>query len=150
MSETAQAAAKPTGKTRIRRILFKERSGKARQKPNTRMKIQIVLPDGSRLGPGKIALLEYIDAEGSLSRAAKRMDMSYRHAWLYMRQINEAFSDLAVLTPESGHGGRPAQLSEFGRKLIRQFRELEEETRSAATNRLEWLDRHKSSTPLAG
>lgn len=148
MSQAAQAAEKQPGKTRIRRILLEERRGKVREKHGTRMKIQIVLPDGSRLGPGKIALLEYIDAEGSLGRAAKRMNMSYRHAWLYMHQINEAFSDLAVLTPEGGHGGRPAQLSEFGRNLIKQYRELEEETRSAATNRLEWLDRHKSSTSL--
>jgi len=148
MSQAAHAAGKQPGKTRIRRILFKERPGKVREMPNTRMKIQIVLPDGSRLGPGKIALLEFIDAEGSLSRAAKRMNMSYRHAWLYMRQINEAFADPAVLTPEGGHGGRPAQLSEFGRSLIGQYRKLEEETRSAAASRLEWLDRHKSSSPV--
>lgn len=149
MSQIVQAAGKQPGKTRIRRILFKDRPNKVRDKPNTRMKIQIVLPDGSRLGPGKIALLEHIDAEGSLSRAAKRMNMSYRHAWLYMRQINEAFADAAVLTHESGHGGRPAQLSDFGRSLIRQYRDLEVDARQVATSRLEWLDRHKSLNPAA-
>ncbi|RUZ80159.1 LysR family transcriptional regulator, partial [Mesorhizobium sp. M7A.F.Ca.CA.001.14.1.1] len=37
-------------------------------------------PDG-RVGPGKIELLEQIAAFGSISAAARGMEMSYKHAW---------------------------------------------------------------------
>lgn len=111
---------------------------------NSRLKIQIDFPGGARLGPGKVALLELIDAEGSLSRAAEKMGISYRRAWLFMSQINKAFDEVAVATPEHGHGGGPARLTPFGQELIRHFRSLEQETHKASSEILRWLDRHKS------
>lgn len=150
VSQTSNRAGKQVAKTRTRRILREDRPESLKDNSDTRMKLQIVLPDGSRLGPGKIALLELIKEEGSLSRAAKRMKISYRHAWLYMRQINEAFSEAAVATPENGHGGGPAQLTRFGQSLILQYRALEKEVRNAGACHLEWLDKHKSPTPSGG
>ncbi|MFK9892505.1 winged helix-turn-helix domain-containing protein, partial [Escherichia coli] len=43
------------------------------------------------VGPGKIALLEHIEATGSLSEAARRLRMSYRRAWLLLEDLNTAF-----------------------------------------------------------
>ena len=40
------------------------------------------------LGPGKIKLLELIEQHGSITAAGKRMDMSYRRAWLLVNSIN--------------------------------------------------------------
>lgn len=136
---------------RRRRRILKDDSADNLGKTAThaRMKVQIVLPDGSRLGPGKIMLLETIDSEGSLVRAARKLKISYRHAWLYMQQINTAFSEAAVLTPNNGQGGGPSQLSDFGRSLIRHYRALEEEARTASVRQLEWLDRHRAHTEAA-
>lgn len=111
----------------------------------SKLKIQIDFPGGARLGPGKVALLELIDAEGSLSRAAEKMGISYRRAWLFMQQINGAFDEVAVATPEHGHGGGPARLTEFGRELIRHYRTIEQEAARSGAQILRWLDRHKSS-----
>lgn len=127
-----------------------KQSSKRRAREVSTLKIQIDFPGGARLGPGKVALLELIDAEGSLSRAAEKMGISYRRAWLFMQQINQAFDEVAVATPEHGHGGGPARLTEFGRELIRHYRTIEQEAARSGAQILRWLDRHKSAGQTAG
>lgn len=110
--------------------------------PGPAIKVQIDFSRDNRLGPGKIKLLEMIGSEGSLSKGAERMGISYRRAWLFVQQINATFDLPAVSTPEHGHGGEPARLTDFGRELIRRYRELETLTDRAAVQTLEWLSRH--------
>jgi len=107
------------------------------------VKVQIDLPAGGRLGPGKIALLELIESEGSLSRAAEAMGISYRRAWLFVQQVNACFDKPAVATPEGGHGGAAAKLTDFGRELIRRFRELEALANDAGENVVAWIGDHE-------
>lgn len=107
------------------------------------IKIQIDLPSGVRLGPGKIALLELIGSEGSLSRAAEAMGISYRRAWLFVQQINAAFDEPAVATPPGGHGGAAAKLTDFGRELIGKFRQLETVANKRGKDVVKWLEQHE-------
>lgn len=123
-----------------------KRPGSRALKDHPRLKIQIDFPGGARLGPGKIALLEAIDSEGSLSRAAEKLTISYRRAWLFMQQINEAFDQPAVATPESGHGGGPARLTAFGKELIRHYRTMEDEAGRAGQQTIAWLERHSGGS----
>jgi molybdate transport system regulatory protein len=58
--------------------------------PDTRLSIRLDLTSGDRIGPGKIALLEAIQATGSISAAARSLGMSYRRAWLLVEQINDS------------------------------------------------------------
>jgi molybdate transport system regulatory protein len=67
--------------------------------PDTRLSIRLDLTSGDRIGPGKIALLEAIQATGSISAAARKIGMSYRRAWLLVEQINESLAE------PGGHGG---------------------------------------------
>lgn len=113
--------------------------------PNACVKLQINLPGGKRLGPGKIQLLELIETEGSLSRAAEKMGISYRRAWVFVQQVNAAFDEPAIATPEHGHGGAAAKLTDFGRQLISRFRELEEAANSDGSRFLKWLARHEQA-----
>ena len=93
----------------------------------------------SSLGPGKIALLEHIHSSGSLSQAARELNMSYRRAWLLLDDLNHAFSEPVSTASVGGAGGGGAQLTDFGRKLVETFRELEQASRELAGRRLGWL-----------
>ena len=75
--------------------------------------------NGHRLGAGKIALLEQIATTGSISQAAKKMEMSYRRAWLLIDELNQMFTSLCVETTAGGAGGGGAQVTEFGKRVIK-------------------------------
>ena len=107
------------------------------------VKLQLDLPVGSRIGPGKIRLLELVESEGSLSRAAETMGISYRRAWQFVQHINAALDQLAIATPDHRHGGAPARLTEFGKELICRYRRLESLTVAQGDEDLHWLARHQ-------
>ena len=117
-----------------------------RSRTDVRFRLRITHGDTIAVGPGKIDLLEAIDGAGSLTAAAKRLGMSYRRAWLFVQQINKTFDQQAISTPEHGHGGEPARLTDFGRELIKRYRELEALTDRAAAPTLDWLSRHAGRT----
>jgi hypothetical protein len=50
---------------------------------NPHLSIRLDFANGDRIGPGKIALLEAIQAKGSITAAALDLGMSYRRAWLF-------------------------------------------------------------------
>jgi molybdate transport system regulatory protein len=60
--------------------------------------IRLDLSNGKHIGPGKIALLEAIRAEGSILAASRHFGMSYRHAWLLVREINRTLRKPVVAT----------------------------------------------------
>ena len=105
------------------------------------VRLRIDLGAGGSLGPGKIALLEHIAGSGSLSQAARELGMSYRRAWLLLDDINRAFAEPATTSSIGGAGGGGAQLTEFGRQLVRTYREVEEGASDMAGARFAWLTR---------
>jgi len=99
---------------------------------DTRLTIRLDLTSGDRIGPGKIALLEAIKATGSISAAARRLDMSYRRAWLLVEAINEALRKPAVAAATGGHHGGGAVLTPVGEKIIELYRSIESTAQSSA------------------
>lgn len=79
----------------------------------------------SWIGPGKVQLLEAVQAHGSISAAARAIGMSYRRAWLLIDTVNRMFRDPAVLTTLGGRGGGTAALTPFGREIVRRYRAME-------------------------
>lgn len=77
------------------------------------------------IGPGKISLLEGIERTGSLSAAARSLGMSYRRAWLLLHSTNEGFSEPVVELSVGGKDGGGTQLTEFGRRLVADYRRFE-------------------------
>jgi molybdate transport system regulatory protein len=73
------------------------------------------------LGYGRIVLLERIKEYGSITRAAKSMGMSYRHAWELVESMNRQASALLVETATGGKGGGGAVLTPMGEKAITVF-----------------------------
>lgn len=97
--------------------------------------------DGSRaLGPGKIRLLEMVGETGSISAAGRAMGMSYRRAWLLVDALNQTFRSPVVQTRGGGVGGGGAELTEFGRDLVGNYRAMEQATRDALAQRLSALE----------
>jgi molybdate transport system regulatory protein len=87
--------------------------------------LRVYCGDEIALGPGKVDLLQHIAETGSISEAARRMEMSYNRAWLLVRTMNHSFKEPLVLSSRGGdkHGG--AQLSKSGKDVLRLYRELE-------------------------
>nr|WP_204367249.1 hypothetical protein [Methylobacterium sp. B34] len=49
------------------------------------LRVRFLHPSGA-IGPGKIALSEAIDRTGSISAAARSLNMTFRRAWSWWRR----------------------------------------------------------------
>jgi molybdate transport system regulatory protein len=101
-----------------------------KQAPLIRFRIDFA--ENSNLGPGKIALLEGIRTYGSVSEAARRMDISYRRAWLLLESLNKSFDTPATVNSVGGRGGGGAEVTPFGVLLIERYREVERKLNDVA------------------
>jgi molybdate transport system regulatory protein len=96
--------------------------------------------DGDRaIGPGKIRLLELIDAKGSISAAGREMAMSYRRAWLLVDNLNRSFREPVVAAQTGGAKGGGAALTALGRAVVRHYREIEERATAAGAEHVRAL-----------
>ena len=97
--------------------------------------------DGQRaVGPGKIRLLELVGESGSISAAGRAMKMSYRRAWLLIASVNRCFRQPVVETQLGGTRGGGAALTPFGRRVVKHYRDMEQEAGSAVAGHLRALD----------
>ena len=81
--------------------------------------------DGSRcFGKGKMQLLLLIDQTGSINKAAKQMNMSYKKAWTMIAELNQQFSKPMVVTQSGGKEGGGTVLTEDAKQLMQYYREL--------------------------
>jgi len=96
--------------------------------------------DQGVIGPGKIALLQAIRDTGSISGAARQMDMAFRRAWFLIETMNTMFREPLVRTSVGGREGGGAELTPLGAELVERYAQLEEAARQAAAPHLEWLD----------
>ncbi|UQB42917.1 LysR family transcriptional regulator [Thiomicrospira microaerophila] len=78
------------------------------------------------LGIGRIKLLENIQRYGSINRAAKEMNMSYKKAWKLVEDMNQLACQPLVLSEKGGRQGGGTQVTELGEAYIRYFRDLED------------------------
>ncbi len=76
--------------------------------------------EGSKLGPGKVALLEAVREHGSISAAARASDLGYRQAWERIDDLNTCFREPVVATSSRG-----AALTPFGEELIQRYHAME-------------------------
>ncbi|MGC9081289.1 TOBE domain-containing protein [Sulfurihydrogenibium sp.] len=77
------------------------------------------------LGKGRVLLLELIDKYGSISKAAKELGMSYKAAWDMIDAINNLSPYPVVESKSGGKGGGKTVLTEYGKKLIRDYKLIE-------------------------
>lgn len=93
--------------------------------PQSRFRLRITRGDDIAIGPGKVDLLEAIEAHGSLSAAARALGMSYRRAWLLLETMNRCFRSPVVVTAAGGSGGGGSALTPLGREIVTRYRRIE-------------------------
>jgi len=86
------------------------------------------------LGGERIDLLEKIDELGSISKAAKAVGISYKTAWDTVNLVNNLAETPLVERMTGGKGGGGTNLTKEGKKVVSQFRILQEEHRKYLAN----------------
>jgi molybdate transport system regulatory protein len=100
------------------------------------LSVRIDLDAEGRIGPGKIALLENIEACGSISAAGRAMDMSYKRAWDLVDELNRICGQPAVARQTGGKNGGGAVLTPFGHSLVARYRRIERTAMGAVRKEL--------------
>lgn len=103
------------------------------EKPRLKIKLQLHCGDEIAMGPGKADLLETIRAQGSISAAARAMDMSYRRAWLLVDAMNRCWAEPLVQAAPGRARTSGAHLTQMGERVLALYRALQERLSSAAT-----------------
>lgn len=105
---------------------------------SSRLFLRVDFPDGRRLGPGKIMLLEAIREHRSILSAAKAIGMSYRRAWLLVDELDHMFEQKVIIT-YPGRRGAGTEVTAFGERLIALYRAMERQAAKATRSTLEEL-----------
>lgn len=113
--------------------------GAAKGEPQVRFRMRITQDGTIALGPGKVSLLEAVREHGSISAAARSMNMSYRRAWLLMDELNRALESPATVSEHGGQSGGGSMLTPVGEEIIRLYRNIEAQAATVCANELEAL-----------
>ncbi len=89
--------------------------------PTIRGRLWIDGPEGAFFGHGRAVLLERIFEHGSITQAAKSMDMAYRHAWDLVDSMNRQSKGPFVEVATVGKGGGGARVTKAGERTIKMF-----------------------------
>ncbi|MCS7115157.1 MAG: LysR family transcriptional regulator [Nitrososphaerota archaeon] len=87
------------------------------------------------IGKGGAEILERIDAERSISKTAKKLGMSYRYVWSYLKRIEKTLGEPIIETHRGGRaGGGGAKLTRLGKELLKEYKRIEEYLNKALAN----------------
>ncbi|MFW9793286.1 MAG: winged helix-turn-helix domain-containing protein, partial [Candidatus Thorarchaeota archaeon] len=89
-------------------------------------------------GPGAYAIIKSIHEEGTITKGAKKLGMSYRYAWGVIKKIEKELGITLVETFKGGtEGGGGARVTEYGLELMKLYSSVND----AFNNVLEASDR---------
>jgi len=72
-------------------------------------------------GDGRARLLNLIAETGSLRKAAEEMEMSYRHAWGVIKEMNESAGEPMVISERGGSRGGSTLLTALAENLLAEY-----------------------------
>jgi len=85
-------------------------------------KLWLETDEGHVFGPGVYNLLRKIEAKGTLKEAASSLGMSYRYAWGLIKKAEEKLGEPLISATKGGrHGGGSTEITELGRRYVRDF-----------------------------
>lgn len=89
------------------------------------IRLRVFLDTDIAIGPGKAEILEGIRETGSIAAAGRRMNMSYKRAWLLVDTMNACFREPLVATSRGGRSQGGARLTETGEEVLAHYRRME-------------------------
>jgi molybdate transport system regulatory protein len=104
--------------------------------PHVQFRMRIRKGETIALGPGKVALLEAVREHGSISAAARSLDMSYRRAWLLIDELNRSLKSPATVSEQGGQSGGGCVLTPVGENIIRLYRDVETQAHLACAKQI--------------
>lgn len=100
-----------------------------------RSKLWIEVNGEPIFGKGRSCLLNAIDRHGSINRAAKEVNISYRKAWSYIDTMENRLGVKLVERKTGGKNGGGAILTDRARQLIQNYEKMEQEVTAMANIR---------------
>ncbi len=100
-----------------------------------RSKVWIEVEGEPVFGRGRRFLLEAIDANGSINRAARGNNISYRKAWSHIKAMEERLGVRLVERQTGGKNGGGAVLTGAAREFLRKFEDMEDGLREVVDNK---------------
>lgn len=93
-----------------------------------KLSYKVWIEDNGRpiLGKGGAEILEQVEEEKSISLAARKLGMSYRFVWNYLKKIEKTAGEPVIETFRGGKsGGGGAGLTLHGKSLLNEYKRLE-------------------------
>ena len=91
------------------------------------------------VGKGGAKILETIQDVESISKAAKKAEMSYRYVWNYLAKLERRLGEPVVKTFKGGSkGGGGAILTDLGKKLLNEYYRVETYMGEVMGNKTQW------------
>lgn len=91
-----------------------------------RSKIWLEIDGETVFGSGRRALLDEIEELGSINKAAKKVNISYRKALSYIQSMERRLGTSLVDRKAGGRNGGGAALTAEAKKLLRRYKILED------------------------
>ena len=101
-----------------------------------RTKTWIENEDGELLfGKGQIELLKFVEEEGSILKAAKRMGISYKKAWLHLQSLQDNTKEVLIFTKQGRSKDSGTKLSPKALELMGKYVRLQKEVNEYANKK---------------
>lgn len=116
------------------------RTREPRPPSRLRGRLSLDAPGGAFVGERRVRLLEAIAEQGSITRAAAAVPLSYKAAWDALEAMNNLSPNPLVERSTGGRQGGGTRLTDAGRELVAMYRAVEGEQQAS-------LDRLGSFVP---
>ena len=89
-----------------------------------KLRVWVVFASRLKFGDGRARLLELIDERGSLKKAALELEMSYRNAWGYLRDLEAAAGFKFVERVPGGGPESGMRLTKAGKRFLERYQKF--------------------------
>lgn len=112
-----------------------------------KIKSKILIEVGGKpvFGRGRRFLLEAIDRHGSISQAAREINISYRKAWGYIKVMEERLGLKLIDRQTGGRHGGGAALTNDARDFLKKYEAIDEGIREIVDDRFNSIFRANDS-----